>query len=78
VTDFFLSGWQGAPVSTTPHCKPILRRDLDNLIGCSEMGLQGRWLLMALLAVAIVGLAGCAAGPFAEPCGGFFACTDLH
>jgi hypothetical protein len=42
------------------------------------MGLNGRWLFMALLAVAIVALAGCASGPFAEPCGGFFACTNFH
>lgn len=42
------------------------------------MALKGRWLFMALLAVAIVALAGCAAGPFAEPCGGFFVCTNLH
>jgi hypothetical protein len=36
---------------------------------------------MALLAVAIVALAGCAAsGPnmMAEPCGGFYMCTSWH
>jgi hypothetical protein len=42
------------------------------------MGLKGRWLFMALLAVAIGALAGCAAGPYAEPCGGFYICTDWH
>ena len=73
-------GSQGAPASTTLHCKPILRRDLDNLIGCSEMGLKGRWLSMALLAVAIGALAGCAAtGPLSgDPCWGFFVCSGLH
>jgi hypothetical protein len=36
-------------------------------------------LFMALLAVAIVALAGCAAsGPLAEPCGGFYMCTNWH
>ena len=69
------------------------RRDLGNerrvrrgaaglgyLIGCSEMGLKGRWLFMALLAVAIVALAGCAAtGPLSgDPCWGFFVCTGWH
>ena len=47
----------------------------------SEMGLNGRWSFMALLAVAIVALAGCAAsGPnmMAEPCGGFYMCTSWH
>ena len=34
---------------------------------------------MALLAVAIVGLAGCAGGgSLSEPCGGFFACMGWH
>jgi hypothetical protein len=45
------------------------------------MGLDGRWLFMALLAVAIVALAGCAAnGPnlLAEPCGGFYMCAGWH
>ena len=40
-------------------------------VGCSEMGLKGRWLFRALLAVAIVALAGCASGPYSgDPCGG--------
>ena len=44
------------------------------------MGLKERWLSMALLALAMVALAGCAStGPFAgDPCWGFFACTGLH
>ena len=44
------------------------------------MGLKGRWLFMALLAVAIGALAGCAAtGPLSgDPCGGFFVCTGWH
>jgi hypothetical protein len=44
------------------------------------MGLKGRWLSMALLAVAIGALAGCAAtGPFSgEPCWGFYMCTGWH
>jgi hypothetical protein len=42
------------------------------------MGPKGRWLFMAVLAVAIVALVGYAAGPFAEPCGGFFVCTNFH
>ena len=52
--------------------------DFLYLIGCSEMGLKGRWLFMALLAVATVALAGRATGPLSEPCGGFFLCTDWH
>jgi hypothetical protein len=45
----------------------------------SEMGLNGRWFFMALLAVAIVALSGCAAsGPLAEPCGGFYMCANWH
>jgi hypothetical protein len=50
------------------------------LIGSSEMGLKRRWLFMALLAVAIGALAGCAAtGPLSgDPCWGFFACTGWH
>jgi hypothetical protein len=53
---------------------------LGYLIGCSEMGLKVRWSFMALLAVAIVALAGCAAtGPLSgDPCWGFFACTGWH
>jgi hypothetical protein len=56
------------------------RRDLDIGIGCSEMGLKVRWSFMALLAVAIVALPGCAAtGPLAgDPCWGFFVCTGWH
>jgi hypothetical protein len=54
------------------------RDDFPYLIGCSEMGLKGQWLFMALPAVAIVALAGCATGPLSEPCGGFFLCTNLH
>jgi hypothetical protein len=42
------------------------------------MGLKGRWLFMALLAVTIGALAGCASGQLSEPCGGFFVCTGLH
>jgi|HubBroStandDraft_5_1064220.scaffolds.fasta_scaffold398358_1 hypothetical protein len=43
------------------------------------MGLKGRWLFRALLAVAIVALAGCASGPYSgDPCFGFFACTGWH
>jgi hypothetical protein len=74
--------------STPPHCTPILPHGsggvisgsgLGYLIGCSAMGLKGQWLLRALLAVAIVALAGCATGPYAgDPCGGFFACTGWH
>jgi len=33
---------------------------------------------MALLAVTIGALAGCASGQLSEPCGGFFVCTGLH
>jgi hypothetical protein len=53
---------------------------LGYLIGCSEMGLKVRWSFMALLAVAIVTLTGCAAtGPLAgDPCWGFYACTGWH
>jgi hypothetical protein len=54
--------------------RPVLHRG-------SEMGLNGRWLFMALLAVAIVALAGCAASGsnlLAEPCGGFYMCTSWH
>jgi hypothetical protein len=53
---------------------------LGYLIGCCEMGLKVRWSLMALLAVAIVALAGCAAtGPLSgDPCWGFFVCTGWH
>jgi hypothetical protein len=53
---------------------------LGYLIGCSEMGLKGRWLFTALLAAAIGALAGCAAtGPLSgDPCWGFFACTGWH
>jgi hypothetical protein len=49
-------------------------------VGCSEMVFNGRWLFMALLAVAIGALAGCAAtGPLSgDPCWGFFACTGWH
>jgi hypothetical protein len=42
------------------------------------MWLKGRWSFMALHAVAIVALAGCATGPLSEPCGGFFLCTGWH
>ena len=64
---FFLTGGSRAR-------RPRLR-SCDNLIGCSEM----RWFPMALLAVAIVCLAGCAgSGPLSEPCGGLFVCAGLH
>ena len=42
------------------------------------MGLKGRWLFMALLAVAIVALAGCADGQLSEPCLGFSRCPFSH
>jgi len=43
------------------------------------MGLKGRCFFMALLAVAIVALAGCGSGPLSEPCGGFYMCiTNFH
>jgi hypothetical protein len=53
---------------------------LGYLIGCSQMGLKVRWSFMALLAVAVIALAGCAAtGPLSgDPCWGFFACTGWH
>jgi hypothetical protein len=53
---------------------------LGYLIGCSEMGLKVRWSFMALLAVVIVALPGCAStGPLAgDPCWGFFVCTGWH
>jgi hypothetical protein len=53
---------------------------LRYLIGCSEMEIKGRWLLMALVALATVTLAGCAStGPLSgDPCWGFFACTGWH
>jgi hypothetical protein len=53
---------------------------LSGRIGCSEMGPQGRWLLMSLLGVAIGALAGCAAtGPLSgDPCWGLYMCTGWH
>jgi hypothetical protein len=46
--------------------------------GMTREELKGRWLFMALLAVAIVALAGCAGAALSEPCGGFYACTSWH
>jgi hypothetical protein len=57
-----------------------LQADLAAGLG-SERGFEmGRWLFMALLAVAPGALAGCAAtGPLSgDPCWGFFACTGWH
>ena len=63
-------------IRTAAEAVPLRQRDdFLYLIGCSETGLKGRWFFMALLAVAIVALAGCATGPLSEPCGGFFLCT---
>jgi hypothetical protein len=66
-------------IRTAAEAVPLRQRDdFLYLIGRSEMGLKGRWLFMALLAVAIVALAGCATGPLSQPCGGFFLCTNYH
>jgi hypothetical protein len=60
-----------APLSIPLYGRAVLHRG-------SEMGLKGRWLSMALLAVAVVALAGCAGAALSEPCGGFYMCMSWH
>jgi hypothetical protein len=58
-----------------------LRSVVQRYASENKMADDKRWLFMALLAVAIVALAGCAAsGPnmWAEPCGGFYMCAGWH
>jgi hypothetical protein len=74
-----LAAWTAAYPGNERRVRPGAA-GLGYLIGCSEMGLKVRWSFMALLAVAGVALAGCAAtGPLSgDPCWGFFACTGWH